>query len=73
MLLFPGLRERGFQYLQAIAETNQFSMNCMKLLDHRIDCMTMYDTDGKKVASNMISMLGFTELHWVSHIINSEA
>ncbi|XP_010695157.2 protein arginine N-methyltransferase 1.6 isoform X1 [Beta vulgaris subsp. vulgaris] len=49
MLLFPGLRERGFQYLQAIAETNQFSVNCMKLLDHRIDCMTMYDTDGKKI------------------------
>lgn len=49
MLLFPGLRERGFQYLQAIAETNQFSADSLKLLDRRMDCMSIHDTDGKKI------------------------
>ncbi|XP_021848637.1 protein arginine N-methyltransferase 7 isoform X2 [Spinacia oleracea] len=49
MLLFPGLRERGFQYLQANAETNHFSADCLKLLDHRTDCISINDTDGKKI------------------------
>ncbi|XP_057525473.1 protein arginine N-methyltransferase 1.6 [Amaranthus tricolor] len=49
MLLFPGLRERGFRYLHSIADTNQFSVDRLKLLDTQIDCLTIHDTDGKKI------------------------
>ncbi|KAL2901667.1 Protein arginine N-methyltransferase 7 [Bienertia sinuspersici] len=49
MLLFPGLREKGFQYLKAIAEANQFSADCLKLVKHRTDHLTLHDTDGKKI------------------------
>ncbi|KAH9610704.1 hypothetical protein KSS87_001495 [Heliosperma pusillum] len=49
MLLFPGLRQKGFHYLQALAKINQFSLHDFKLLDHRQDCTLMQDTAEKKV------------------------
>uniref|UniRef100_A0A803NDF1 Protein arginine N-methyltransferase n=1 Tax=Chenopodium quinoa TaxID=63459 RepID=A0A803NDF1_CHEQI len=49
MLLFPGLRERGLQYLRATAETNQFSADRLKLLDHRLEYISIHETDGKKI------------------------
>lgn len=49
MLLFPGLRDRGLRYLQAIAEPNKFSADCLKLLDRQFDYTTLHDMDGKKI------------------------
>ncbi|GAB4834987.1 Protein arginine N-methyltransferase 7 [Ancistrocladus abbreviatus] len=47
--LFPGLREKGSKYLQAIAEANGFSLDCMEIFDHRKDWLTIYDAHQKKV------------------------
>ncbi|KAK9668348.1 hypothetical protein RND81_13G054100 [Saponaria officinalis] len=49
MLLFPGLRQKGFQYLQSLAEINQFNLHHLKLLDHRQDCLIIQDVADKKV------------------------
>lgn len=47
---FPGLRDKGAQYLEAIADANGFSMNRVKVLQKRKSCLTMDDTRQKKVS-----------------------
>ncbi|KAF3448338.1 hypothetical protein FNV43_RR09051 [Rhamnella rubrinervis] len=47
--LFPGLRDKGLQYLQAIADANGFSMNRVEVLEKKKTCLTMHDTHQRKV------------------------
>nr|XP_023870518.1 protein arginine N-methyltransferase 1.6-like [Quercus suber] len=47
--LFPGLRDKGAQYLQAVADANGFSMDRVEVLEKRKTCLTMHDTHQKKV------------------------
>lgn len=47
--LFPGLRDKGAQYLQAVADANGFSMDHVEVLEKRKTCLTMHDTHQKKV------------------------
>ncbi|XP_057463971.1 protein arginine N-methyltransferase 7 isoform X2 [Actinidia eriantha] len=47
--LFPGLREKGAKYLQAVAVANGFSMDQIEVLGKRKDKLTMHDTHQKKV------------------------
>ncbi|CAK9181984.1 unnamed protein product [Ilex paraguariensis] len=47
--LFPGLKEKGAQYLQAVAAANGFSMDRVEVLKKRVSQLTMHDTYQKKV------------------------
>ncbi|KAJ1390116.1 S-adenosyl-L-methionine-dependent methyltransferase [Sesbania bispinosa] len=47
--LLPGLKERGLQYLQAAAQANRLSPNCIEVLEKRVKQLTMHDTNQKKV------------------------
>ncbi|KAI3727461.1 hypothetical protein L6452_16075 [Arctium lappa] len=47
--LFPGLREKGSQYLQAIADENGYSMDLIEVINTRKQQWTMDDTHQKKV------------------------
>ncbi|CAJ1965218.1 unnamed protein product [Sphenostylis stenocarpa] len=49
MSLLPGLRERGLQYLQAIAHANGLSHKCIEVLEKRVKQLNMHDTHQKKV------------------------
>ncbi|OVA13413.1 Protein arginine N-methyltransferase [Macleaya cordata] len=46
--VFPGIQEKGARYLQAVADANGFSMDCVKVLGKK-RCLTMDDTNQKKV------------------------
>lgn len=54
--LFPGLRDKGLQYLQAIADSNGFSMNRVEVLEKKKTCLTMHDTHQRKVSVFQISL-----------------
>ncbi|KAH7549614.1 hypothetical protein JRO89_XS13G0056400 [Xanthoceras sorbifolium] len=47
--LFPGLRDKGAQYLEAVADANGFSMDHVEVLQKTKTCLTMDDTHQKKV------------------------
>ncbi|KAK3224891.1 hypothetical protein Dsin_004753 [Dipteronia sinensis] len=47
--LFPGLGDRGAQYLETVADANGFSMDRVEVLRKRKTCWTMDDTHQKKV------------------------
>ncbi|XP_031248481.1 protein arginine N-methyltransferase 1.6-like isoform X2 [Pistacia vera] len=47
--LFPGLRDKGAQYLEAVSDANGFSMDRMKVLQKRKTYLTLDDTHQKKV------------------------
>ncbi|XP_073219808.1 protein arginine N-methyltransferase 1.6 [Cicer arietinum] len=46
---FPGLKERGFQYLQAAARANNLSPDCIKAVEKGVKQLTMHDTNEKQV------------------------
>ncbi|TYI91316.1 hypothetical protein E1A91_D03G183200v1 [Gossypium mustelinum] len=47
--LFPGLREKGAQYLETVVKANCFSMDRVEVPEKRKPCLTLHDTRGKKV------------------------
>ncbi|XP_015896609.3 protein arginine N-methyltransferase 1.6 isoform X1 [Ziziphus jujuba] len=47
--LFPGLRGKGLQYLQAVADANGFSMDRIEVLEKKKTCLSMQDTHQRKV------------------------
>lgn len=47
--LFPGLRDKGTLYLQAVADANGFSMDRVEVVKNWKTCLTMLDTHQKKV------------------------
>ncbi|CAB4310004.1 unnamed protein product [Prunus armeniaca] len=49
MSFFPGLQDKGFQYLQAVANSNGFSIDRVEFLNKRKTKLTMHDTHQKKV------------------------
>lgn len=49
--LFPGLREKGSQYLQAVADENGYSMDQIEVINTRKQQWTMDDTHQKKVTA----------------------
>ncbi|KAI3836123.1 hypothetical protein MKX03_028102 [Papaver bracteatum] len=46
--MFPGIQEKGFRYLQAVADANCFSLDRVKVIGKK-RCLTMDDTNQKKV------------------------
>uniref|UniRef100_A0A2P2ILL0 Arginine N-methyltransferase family protein n=1 Tax=Rhizophora mucronata TaxID=61149 RepID=A0A2P2ILL0_RHIMU len=48
MSLFPGLRDRGAEYVQTVADENGFSANHVEIIQKKKP-LTLDDTDGKKV------------------------
>lgn len=51
MPLFPGLRDKGAEYLKAVAQENGFSMDPVVVLEKRKACLSKHDTDQKEVRS----------------------
>jgi len=49
MSLLPGLRERGLQYLQAVARANGLSRSCIEVLEKSVQQLSMHDIHQKKV------------------------
>ncbi|XP_017437068.1 protein arginine N-methyltransferase 1.6 isoform X4 [Vigna angularis] len=49
MSLLPGLRERGLQYLQAVAHANGLSHSCIEVLEKNVQQLNMHDIHQKKV------------------------
>ncbi|XP_052209150.1 protein arginine N-methyltransferase 7 [Diospyros lotus] len=47
--LFPGLREKGAKYLEAVAVANGCSMDQIRVLEKRKNSLTMHDTRQRKV------------------------
>lgn len=47
--LFPGLRDKGAQYLEVVSDANGFSMDRIKVLEKRKTYLTLDDTHQKKV------------------------
>lgn len=47
--LLPGLKERGLQYLQAVAHANHLSPNRIEVIEKRVKQLTLHDTNQKKV------------------------
>ena len=47
--LFPGLRDKGAQYLENVAKENGLSMDRVEVPEKRKACLTIHDTHGKKV------------------------
>ena len=74
--LFPGLREKGAHYLQAVAEANGFSMDRVEVLEKRKTCLTMHDTHQKEVIPSQFAGISVTcfglcsESYWWSKMPN---
>ncbi|KGN50251.1 protein arginine N-methyltransferase 1.6 [Cucumis sativus] len=47
--LFPGIREKGTKYLQAVSRVNGICMDSIKVIEKRKSCLTIHDTFEKKV------------------------
>jgi protein arginine N-methyltransferase 7 len=47
--MFPGLRDKGATYLQAVAEANNFSMDQIQVIGKRAVYVTAHDLKHKKV------------------------
>ncbi|KAL6606449.1 hypothetical protein ACP70R_042102 [Stipagrostis hirtigluma subsp. patula] len=47
--MFPGLRDKGANYLQAVADANNFSVDHIKVIGRRASSLTMDDVKHKKV------------------------
>ncbi|KAJ0047970.1 hypothetical protein Pint_15875 [Pistacia integerrima] len=55
--LFPGLRDKGAQYLEAVSDANGFSMDRMKVLQKRKTYLTLDDTHQKKLFCLQVDLL----------------
>ncbi|GJW26564.1 hypothetical protein Tco_0040375, partial [Tanacetum coccineum] len=49
--LFPGLREKGAQYLKTVADENGYSMDQLEVINPSKQQWTMSDTHQKKVTA----------------------
>jgi protein arginine N-methyltransferase 7 len=47
--MFPGLRDKGAAYLQAVADANNFSMDQIQVIGRRVASVTADDLKHKKV------------------------
>lgn len=54
--MLPGLRDKGFNYLRAVADANNLSMDRIKVIGRKASSLTMSDLEHEKV--NTI-VLGF--------------
>lgn len=50
MAFFPGLRDKGARYLQAVADANGFTMDRVEVLEKRSTSLSMRETHQKKVS-----------------------
>lgn len=57
--LFPGLREKGSEYLNSVAVENGYSMDRVQVINTRKQQLTMNDTHQKKVTALPTSALCF--------------
>ncbi|PRQ18184.1 putative methyltransferase [Rosa chinensis] len=49
MSFFPGLQDKGLQYLQAVASANNFSVDRVEYIKKKKTMLTLHDTHQKKV------------------------
>ena len=54
--LFPGLRSKGVQYLQAVADANDLLMDRVRVFEKK-KTLTMNDTHNRKVCRNANDLL----------------
>ena len=47
--MFPGLRDKGFNYLRAVANANNLSMGRIKVIGKKASSLTMNDLKHEKV------------------------
>ncbi|XP_020244934.1 protein arginine N-methyltransferase 7 isoform X2 [Asparagus officinalis] len=47
--IFPGLQEQGTKYLQAVANANGFSMDCIEVVGKRAPCLLKQHSNKRKV------------------------
>lgn len=52
MSFFPGLQDKGVQYLQAVANANNISMDRVEYIKKKKTKLTVHDTHQKKVFSS---------------------
>lgn len=57
--MFPGLRDNSFNYLRAVAESNNLSMDRIKVIGRKASTLTMNDLEHEKVNA---TVLGFSSL-----------
>ena len=49
--MFPGLRDKGFNYLRAVVDANNLSMDRINVIGKKASSLTMNDLKHKKVKS----------------------
>jgi protein arginine N-methyltransferase 7 len=54
--MFPGLRDKGFNYLQAVADANNLSMDRITVIGKKASSLTMNDLKHEKVPMFLISL-----------------
>jgi len=47
--MFPGLRDKGFNYLRAVADANKFSMDRIEVIGKKASSLTMNDLKDEKI------------------------
>jgi hypothetical protein len=62
--MFPSLRVRGFNYLQAVADANNLSMDRIKVIGRKSSSLTMNDLNHEKVKT--------VEVRYLSSAFNSK-
>lgn len=66
--LFPGIREKGAKYLQAVSYANGICMDSIKVIEKRKSCLTVHDTFEKKVIYLLTHLTMMrASLYWKVH------
>ena len=70
--MFPGLRDKGFNYLLAVADANNFSMDRIKVIGKKASSLSMNDLKDEKVkAIGPMFLISFnSEIHIIVFMIN---
>ena len=70
--MFPGLRDKGFNYLRAVADANKFSMDRIEVIGKKASSLTMNDLKDEKVkAIGPIFLISFNfKIHIIVFMIN---
>jgi protein arginine N-methyltransferase 7 len=58
--MFPSLRDRGFNHLQAVADANNLSMDRIKVIGKKASSLTMNDLNHEKVKTVEIRYFSFS-------------
>jgi type III protein arginine methyltransferase len=71
--MFPGLRDKGFNYLRAVADANNLSMDRIKVIGKNASSLTMNDLKHEKVkAISPIFLISFNSKIHIIVSMNNE-